>query len=365
MRIRYSKLNIKKVKRKFLSQAKKIYSIYRIQQVLFIHPTMSLFNEIQWQVIENPKSTYNNIKIRKEKKEKDNKENEKKKKQERKKLCEQKKEELWEDEYKKRYWKQRYKDNREHHIQKEINRQKEKRKEEEALIEGIYKNVYDILPEPIDIDKFYTEKFKNDDILSGEYKFSWRSSRLKRIPWRKYSRQHLPFRVSYRHWINQMMATLSRTQLKAYQYLLPLFNEWKDCPISLHKRQQPYRYPTYLVWEPLQSIIDASEINNWHLICVADGIRRGKYIPWEVYLWRNSFIFWDVVVTNTWHLFRISLEHNLKWLTPNTVEKIHQDRMDWRKKKADNKVPILLLWDAYLIKVPINEWEDLYFITPT
>lgn len=325
---------------------------------------MSLFNLIQWELIEKPKSKGNYRKILKAKEETAE-EREKREKAEYKELYNKKKEELSEKEFKRRTRRMSYERNREITIQRHLASYYKSKEEKEAMLEEIYEELFDAIPEPINYDKYYMEKFKGDDTLSWEYKFYWRSSRFKRIPRRKYPRQHYPFRVSYRPWINQMMARLSRTQLKAYQYLLPKYDEWKESPISLQKKQQPYRYPMYAVWEPLKSIINASEINNWHLICVADWIRRGKYIPWEVYLWRNNFIFWDAVVTNTWHLFRIALEHNFKWLTPDTVERIHQERLDWRKKKADNKVPIMLLWDAYLIKVQPNEREDLYFITPT
>ena len=70
------------------------------------------------------------------------------------------------EEYKK--WKRQlwYSENREKHIQKELDRQKRIKAEEDALMEEIYKDVYDELPEPIDYDAYYMEKFKSDDLVN-------------------------------------------------------------------------------------------------------------------------------------------------------------------------------------------------------
>jgi len=32
------------------------------------------------------------------------------------------------------------------------------------------------------------------------------------------------------------------------------------------------------------------------------------------------------------HMFKIALENNLKWLTPDTVEEIHQQRLNYKKE---------------------------------
>jgi hypothetical protein len=92
---------------------------------------------------------------------------------------------------------------------------------------------------------------------------------------------------------------------------------------------------------------------------------RDKFMVSELYLGRNSFIFWDVLVTWTWNTFRIALENNLPWLTKDTVEEIHSLRMDWRKNKGEKAPPIYIVNDAYLIKIPINERENLFYIVPT
>ena len=365
MRIRYCKLNIKKVKRKFLSQAKKIYSIYRIQQVLFIHPTMSLFNEIQWQVIESPKSTYNNIKIRKEKKEKDNKENEKKKKQEWKKLCEQKKEELWEDEYKKRYWKQRYKDNREYHIQKEINRQREKKKEEDAMIEEIYKNVYDIIPEPIDIDKFYADKYDKDDRDgNNKYKFYRRCSRIifmKTCKMKNYTR---PIKIYNRWRLNLMFSALWKAQDRAYEYIKPHIEKLNIKDFKIPKEQFFTKSPMRTSSELMQKLISSTDIPNNQIYSVASALLRDKYIQTELYMGRLSFLVGDIIITQNGNILRPILENNIPWLTKDTVEELHQKRIDWLKRKTDD-LKVYALWDCYFLKIQPNEWETLFYFTPT
>ena len=68
-------------------------------------------------------------------------------------------EKLSEEEYKKWWHKQNYAKKK-----KEIaERYKQKKKEEELMIEEIYKEVYDTLPEPVSIDKYYIEKYREED----------------------------------------------------------------------------------------------------------------------------------------------------------------------------------------------------------
>lgn len=346
----------------FYSVVKK-YSLIVGKGILFLIMAMSLFSQIQWELIEKPKNTYNYKRILEEKKNVED--EEKKRKEEWKKLAAEKKAELPEEEFKKWRKKARYQRNKEKCIKNQLNNYYRDKELQEAMIEEIYREVYDTLPEPISRDEFYTEKFKSDDIKSNWYRFAWRSSRLKRIKWAELSRQHLPFRIYGRYRIDALIKAQEEIQTKSYKYLKEQREEIKDCKINLQKRQQPYNYPMYSVSEPLKSIADASEINNWNLILVADWMIRGKYMSSGVYLWRNSFIFWDVLVTGTWHLFRIALENNLRWLTPKTVEKIHELRIKRRKEKAEKRPPIYMVWDAYLLKIPINEWENLYYIVPT
>ena len=59
--------------------------------------------------------------------------------------------------------KQRYQWNKKEQSKKQLEKYYKNKAEEEVMIEGIYKDVYDILPEPINYDKLYMEKYKDDD----------------------------------------------------------------------------------------------------------------------------------------------------------------------------------------------------------
>ena len=113
-------------------------------------------------MIENPKSTYNYLTILKEKKETEE-EKKKREKQEWKQLCEEKKKEMSKEEFSKWRQKEWYQRNKERRIEKQLDSYYRNKVEEEALIEEIYESVYKELPEPIDYNKFYYDKYDKDD----------------------------------------------------------------------------------------------------------------------------------------------------------------------------------------------------------
>lgn len=67
------------------------------------------------------------------------------------------------EEFNKWRQKERYQRNKKRRIEKQLEQYYRNKKEGEAFLEEIYKNVYDTLPEPINRDKYYLEKFKEDD----------------------------------------------------------------------------------------------------------------------------------------------------------------------------------------------------------
>lgn len=114
---------------------------------------MSLFNELsQEEVIENIKETNNYKRILSEKKKKD---------MTWKELLKEKKKELSPEEFKKwqqsEYYQRKFRE-------KKLKQYHEKRAEDEALLEEVYKFVYP--DEILDYDKFYTEKYREDDMLN-------------------------------------------------------------------------------------------------------------------------------------------------------------------------------------------------------
>ena len=114
----------------------------------------------------------------------------------------------------------------------------------------------------------------------------------------------------------------------------------------------------------MREIVDSTDISNNQLCSVASAVLRDKYIMSELYLWRCSFLVGDVIITQNWNVIRPLLENNIPWLTVDTVEELHQKRMDYLKKKTDD-LKIYALWDCYLTKVWLNEREYFYYIIPT
>lgn len=313
---------------------------------------MSVFNDLQIDLIEKPTNTnyYHRI-LNEQKKEK------KTEKQKRKEM----REKLWPVEYKKRYDKQRYKKQRDLFKQ----RYEEHR---DAFNKGMLNEIIDELwpgNDLTDWDKLYTKKFKEDDAKGRAYRFSWRCSRLRSLDWSRVNKQTTPFRVANRKQMNQLIRDNTKTQNGAYEYLKPHMNDIKDCMLALNKNQLPYNYPVYVSDKELRDVVNESPVNIASTYLVFDAMRRWKYMLSEMYLWRNSFILGDVLVTGTGNLFRIALNNNLSRLTKDTVEEIHQKRMAWIKSKSNYAPPIYIVNDAYLIKVHINEREDLFYIVPT
>lgn len=313
---------------------------------------MSLFNDLQWEIIEKPTNTNYYHRILNEQKEE-----KKTEKQKRKEM----REKLWPVEYKKRYDKQRYKKQRKLFKQ----RYEEHR---DAFNESMLNEIIDELWPGNDItnrDKYYTEKFRDDDTVKRGYRFAWRSSKLANLNWKSVPKWKKPFRISNRRSMEYSMRLLHDIQCEVYEYLLPHMDEIKDCRVAIYKKQRPYDFPLWYIEEPLKTLASWLDMNPARVVNIADAMIRGKFMVSELYLWRTSFIFWDVLVTQTGNTYRIALEDNLPWLTKDTVEDIHSLRMEWRKHKWEVAPPIYIVNDAYLIKVQPNERETLFYIVPT
>jgi len=326
---------------------------------------MSLFNDLKWEIIQNPKYTYNYIKVLREEKESEE-EKEKRLKKEWKELCAQKKQELSKDEFDKRRAKEWYQWNKKWYAKKQLEKYHKNKAEEEVMIEEIYKDIYDTIPDPINWDKYYLEKFKEDDTdYEWKYKFSWRSSKIIFENWRHMPKYKKPIRIIWRRWMTKTINNLYKEEGRAYQLLQPHLSELMDAQFSIKRHQTITKYPLRNVSWKLAKLIQYSDISPSHICNVLSAIQRGKYIASEVYLWRTSFIMGDVVVTQTGHMYQPCLENNIPWLTPETIEDIHNVRMKRRKKKWKEKPPLYMVNDAYLVKIHINEREFLSYIIPT
>lgn len=312
---------------------------------------MSLFNEIKTDLIEKPTNTNYYHRILKQDNQKIKTDKEKRKEM---------REKLSKEEYIKRYKKQYYK--------REKARYKKRYKRDRWITEAMLEEICDELwpgNDTTDWDKYYTKKFKDDDVKRRAYRYSWRSSRLRRINRSRVPKQKLPFRIANRKQMDQLLRDNIDKQNWAYKYLKPYMGELNDCMLALNRNQLPYDYPVYVADEKHRNVVEKSPENIPSTYLVYDGMRRWKYMVSEMYLWRNSFILGDVVVTQTGNLFRISLENNFPWLTKDTVEEIHEKRMARIKGESDDAPPIYIVNDAYLIKIQPNERETLFYIVPT
>lgn len=276
------------------------------------------------------------------------------------------KEKLSKEEFNKWRIKERYQRNKEERSKTQLERYYRKKDEEEAALEEIYEEIYDPLPEPINYDKYYTAKFRDDDVNSeSKYKFCWRSSKLASENWKCMRKRRTPFRIYWRKWVKEVMNVLAKQETRAYQLLQPHLDELQDARYFIQKWNQGLtKYPMRKVFWKLAELIKSSDIPPSHICNVLSAIQRGKYIVSEVYLWRTSFIFWDVLVTQTGNMFQLCLENNLPRLTPDNVEEIHDIRMKRRKKKWKEKPPIYMVEDAYLVKYQLNERETQFYIIP-
>lgn len=325
---------------------------------------MSLFNELQWQLIEKPKQTYNYLTILKEKKESEE-ERQKREKQEWKQLCEEKKKEMSKEEFNKRRQKEWYQRNKEKRIEKQLERYYRNKSDEEAFLEEIYKNVYDVIPEPIDYNKFYADKYKEDDRgWDWWYKFYWRASRLNRVHANACPKITYPVKVYNRWSFGIMMSKLGTMQHRAYEYVKPHLWEINIKDMFLAQEQFFTKVPMWVTKNKMRELVDSTDISKNQVCTVASALLRDKYICSELYLWRVNFLIGDVIISSNWNIFRPILENNIPWLTKDTVEELHKQRFDRLYRRCDD-IPIHILRDAYLIKISINERENFYYIVPT
>lgn len=326
---------------------------------------MSLFDEFQqWQLIAKPRRTWNYKHILKEQKEQAEAEV-KDKKVQRKELANKKKAELSKEEFIKRRTKAYYEFFQEERLSKQLEYVDRQKEEKEKELENIYKEVYDPLPEPISYDKFYADKYREDDIsYDGKFKYSWRASRIKTVKPSREERYVEPIKVYNYGGLDNMITNLTSIQDKAYLYIKPHIDEITSKMFHLSKRQTLTKNPAWSAKWKMLELAQWTTISRNQLCCVTDAILRGKYMVSEVYMWRVGFLVGDVIITEAGNVIRPCLENNIPWLNPDTVDELHKKRMDWLKRK-DVDLKIYIVWDTYLFKYTPNEREKWFYLVPT
>lgn len=317
---------------------------------------MSLFSEFSSQsIIENPKQLGQYHKILKKHKEKEEVKTWKE-------IRNEKKAQLSKEEY--RHWltNQYYPRNKE----KVKERYQQNKKEMEAYMEEIYKDVYDQLVFNPDYDKIFKDKFFEDDTdWEWRYRFSWRASHLALLRFDKIRSIDFPIRIIENYNFDNLIRNQTRIQTQAYEYLKPHINEIDIRDFFMAKKQKMTNRPLRECYWKMLELVMATKIPHNQLCSIASAIIRWRYIASEVYLWRYSFLVWDVIVTTMGQMFRPCLENNLWWLTKDTVDMLHTARLEFMKYTRWINVPIAIIKDAYLIAIKTNERETLYYVVPT
>lgn len=323
---------------------------------------MSLFSELsQWEIIQNPARTYRNYKLLEEKKEKTPEEE----KAEWKALCKQKKAELSPEEFKKWKYKTLYEKNREQRIAKQMAMYNNKKIEQEEIFKEVMDEVWGSVPEYLDIDKYYLDKFDADDRDgSGRYMFYWRCSRLNKEKITKFKSITQPVKIVYREWFSNFFSRLWTMQQRAYEYMLPYYSEINIEDFKLAKRQYFTKKPMWTAKWKIVDLVAATDISQNQIYSVTSAVLRGKYIQSELFMGRVSYLVGDIIITQAGNILRPSLKNNLPWLTEDTVDELHEKRMKRLKREIDD-LPVYTLWDTYLIKIKPNERETYYYLVPT
>lgn len=315
---------------------------------------MSLFNELQGTIIENPKWTWSYKKIRERKKQKEEVKTEKE-------LRMEMKEKLSPKEYQ-QWWSKRYYEKKKDYLAEQYQK---KKKEKEIELEELREEILNERPSPVDYDEYYMEKYKDDDTdWQWYYRFYWWYGRLKAmIPWRcKKIKQ--PIRIYDKRGLNTLIANVWKYQEEAYQYLKPYINEISEKDFWIWWQQKFTKSPNRWYSWKMRELVDNTDIPRTHLCNVASAMLRDKYIRTEIYLWRVCFLLWDIIISTSWNVFRPMLWQSIPWLTKDTVEEWHNKRQQWLKKKID-ELPVYVLRDAYLMKIQPNERETYFYIVPT
>lgn len=329
---------------------------------------MSLFSEFkEWTIIENPSQLEQHKKYVKKKKEE-------KKKNKETLLKEEMKAQLSPEEYSKRYQKNRRKKNKKRKHELYVARHKKEQEERDEISEEVLSELEYKWEKEQTVDEYYIEKFREEDTdWEWRYRYSWRASPLAKIKRARAKYYEFPVRISDKNYdFNALMRNQLAVQWEVYKFVYSHLNEIPKWSFKMAAKQKVTARP---MWELKRRMLELAK-ESWypkHQMCeITRAIRHGVYIPEEVYLWHISRIFWEVIVTSMGHMFKISLEHNLPRLTPNTVEEVRQQRLNYKWKW--NKCRIYILYNAYLIKVPnckIYEkdwikdyWHYSYYVVP-
>ena len=282
--------------------------------------------------------------------------------------------ELSPEEFSKRYQKNWRAKNKKRKHELYVERHKREQEERDKLSEEIFNEIEYKWEKELSADEYYIEKFREEDTdWEWRYRYSWWASPLAKINRRRTSYHKTPVRISDKNFdFKDLMRKQLTVQWNIYKFVYPHLKEIEPRSFRMASEQKVTARP---MWSMKWKILELAE-ESWypkHQICeITRAIQHGVYMPEEVYLWHISWIFWETIVTSMGHMFKIALEHNLPRLTPDTVEDVRQQRLNYKGKW--DKCRIYPLYNSYLIKVPAckiyeenwikDYWHYFYYVVP-
>lgn len=282
--------------------------------------------------------------------------------------------ELSPEEFSKRYQKNWRAKNKKRKHELYIKRHQREQEERDKISEEIFNEIEYKWEKEQTIDEYYREKFREEDTdWEWRYRYSWRASPLAKLKRARVKCYELPVRITGSDFaLTHLVSMQLDMQWKIYKFVYPHLDEIPAWSFKMAAKQKVTARP---MWELRWTILELAK-ESWypkHQLCeITRAIQHGVYIPEEIYLWHISWIFWEVIVTSMGHMLKIALEHNLPRLTPDTVEEVRQQRLNYKKRR--DKCPIYILYNAYLIRVPIckiyeedwikDYWHYSYYVVP-
>ena len=171
-----------------------------------------------------------------------------------------------------------------------------------------------------------------------------------------------PIKIIPNHWINNSIVKRLQTQHKIYNFVKPYINEIHKWDFCLKKQQQMFNKIQYM-FKPNTKIFElhkAKGISQNVMAMMVDAIKNDKWIASLPYLGR-CVLCGDRVYTSMWNIFMVSPYNNYKYLTEETLDKVHNDTQKFLKEWT-YKCALAKYNYCYLIKVPKDiiekeEWE--------
>ncbi len=186
-------------------------------------------------------------------------------------------------------------------------------------------------------------------------RFARWGSRLYKLNYAKLLRFDWCIRLLQNYDFDMLIDRQMRMQHKAYDYMKPYMDDLMDEGAWIQTENRVTVCPMWHTTAKLLDVITKTDIPRHQLCEMYLALKKNVYMKSCMYLWNVSFLIWEIIVDSYGHMFMPSLEHNIWWLNKDTVDSLYNMRMDWLRCKTNEAPPIVVLYNASLIKVP--KWK--------